>query len=131
MRRLLIDDALREACSRLRAHAHDPAHWYRLGKSTVVPGDMPEHVLSLPEGFRVVFSVTEAPEYRPRPFRHLSVSVDGPNYPHPIAVWTLADLLGFTGAEMTDAVVVGPGPWAMDIDKTEHCIVVQQPLEDA
>jgi hypothetical protein len=132
VRALVINDELREACERLRSYAHDPKHWYRLGKSTVVPGDVQEHVLVLPEGFRLVFSITDAPEHSPRPFRHMSLSVDGQNYPHPMVVWTLADLLGFTGAETTkDGTIVGSGPWAVAIDETEHCVVVQQPLEDA
>jgi hypothetical protein len=80
-------------------------------------------------GFRVVFTITHAPEHKPQPFRHLSISVPGKDYPNPMVVFTIAHHLGFTGATVEDDVATAPGKWGMATDDKEHCIVVQEPYE--
>jgi hypothetical protein len=137
MRPLVIDDVLRDHCAAVREYAERPENWYRpvqgntvLGDSYRVPGDRPEHVVRLSSGYRIVFSITHVPEHSRDPFRHLSVSVDGTGYPNPAVVWTIARLLGFTGADAVDGdVVQQPGPWGVALDEKEHCVVVQQPVE--
>lgn len=125
-RPLIIDDELRATCRRLRECAEDPARRYRPGQGRL-PGTMTEHCAVLFGGWKVFFTITEAPGHPP--FRHLTVSVPGTNLPNPMMVWTLATLLGFTGAQLNDGWVVGPGPWAMGVDEAERCLIVQQPLE--
>lgn len=130
MTRLLeLDDAFKAECKRLREHAENPKHWYVLGKTDFVPGDRPEYVIKTEFGYRLVFTITHAPDHKPEPFRHLSISVPGKNYPHPVAVWTIAHFLGFTGATVQDDAATEPGPWGIAIDEKEHCIVVQEPYK--
>jgi len=129
VRPLVIDDALKAECARLRIFAEDPKNWYVIGETKFVPGDRPEYVIRTAFGFRVVFTITHALEHRPEPIRHMTISVSGKNYPNPMVVFTLAHYLGFTGASVVNDVVPEPGPWAMAIDDGEHCIIVQQAYE--
>lgn len=129
MRSLVIDDDLRVRCADVRAFAERSENWYRYGQVDWIPGDRPEYVVRTLGGYRAVFTITYAPEQRPVPFRHLTVSVEGPSYPNPIVVWTIAKMLGFSGAEADDDVVATPGPWGVALDDAEHCVVVQQPVE--
>lgn len=130
MSMLVIDDALKAACDRVREHAHRIENWYRIPGSDWIPGDRPEHVIMTPTGQKIVFSVTFAPAHGPRPFRFLSVSTVSGRPPHPVLVWTIADLLGFTGAEREGDAVVGPGRWACGVNEDEQCVIVQEPIED-
>jgi len=132
LRPLVLDDAFKAECQRLRDFAADPKNWYVLGddmKPPFLPGDKPEYVLQTDFGYRVVLTITHVPTKKPKPFRHLSVSVPGDKAPHPIAVFTFAHHLGFTGATVTDDAVTEPGPWALAQDEDEGCIVVQQDYE--
>lgn len=130
MRVLTMTEELVASCDQLRAFVRQPENWYHVGMVDWVPGNRPEFVLELSGGFRVVLSVTVVPQ-APRPLLHMSMSVPGDRYPHPLAVWNMAHVLGFTGATMQDDLVIGPGAWAIAVNEEDHCIVVQQPLEDA
>jgi hypothetical protein len=130
-RPLVIDDALKAECRRLREFAEVPRNWYVVGKTTLVPGDKPEYVIETEFGFRVVFTITHAPFHKPDPFRHMSISVPGDKFPHPVVVWTIAHHLGFTGADVQDDVVLEPAEtWGVAMDRDERCMVVQQPYEE-
>jgi len=94
-----------------------------------VPGDRPEYVLRTETGYRVVFTITHAPGFRPEPFRHMTISIPGESYPHEDVVMTMAHQLGFTGAEADGDIVTRPGPWRIGIDEDERCVVVQQTYE--
>lgn len=128
---LVVDEELKTKCRELRTFAHREENWYHVPSSDWIPGDRPEYVLSLPTGQRIVYTVTHAPEHAPRPFRHLTISVGSGRLPHPIFVWTIADLLGFTEAIMEGDTPVGPGNWIVGVDDKEGCVIVQEPLEDA
>jgi hypothetical protein len=130
-RPLALDYDFKAECARLREFAEKQENWYVLGKTTVVPGDEPEYSFQTEFGFRVVFTITHAPEHKPQPFRHLSISVSGKDYPNPVAVYTIAHHLGFTGATVKDDVATEPGKWGMAVDDEEHCIVVQEPYDGA
>lgn len=122
-------EEVEETCDRLRDFVRQPCNWYRVGQVNWVPGDREEYVLDL-QGIRVVLSVTQVSEMI-RPFLHMTVSVSSGKYPHPLIVWNIAHLLGFTGATTNGEMVVAPGPWTMSLDEQQHCVVIQQPLEDA
>lgn len=57
-------------------------------------GARPEHVLMVPDGYHCVFSVEQVPDFGW--CRHLSVSVQGAQYPQVPPVVTLLPLFGFT-----------------------------------
>jgi hypothetical protein len=129
IRPLLLTDELRARCRRLQQFSEDPKNWYRFGEVEWVPGDRSEYVLDAGAGYKVVFTITYCPAVKPQPFRHMTISVPGPNYPHPEIVLLMANLLGFTGAELDRDIVVKPGPWGVAIDEDEGCVIVQQPYE--
>lgn len=129
IRPLVINDAFRAECRRLREFAEDPKNWYLFGEADWVPGDRPEYVLRTGAGYRVVFTITHAPQFRPEPFRHMTISIPGEGYPHSDVVLIMAHQLGFTGAEVDGDVVTRPGRWNVGVDEDEGCVVVQQPYE--
>ena len=129
VRPFVVDDALKEACRCLREHAEKTENWYVIGKSAWVPGDRPEYVVQTEFGFQFVFTITHVPEYSKLPYRHMTISVPGGRYPHNLVVWTVAHLLGFTGATVEDDIATEPGPWGIEVNENEGCVVVGQPWE--
>ncbi len=127
VRPLALDSDFKAECARLREFAEKPENWYAIGRTTVVPGDQPGYSFMSEFGFRVVFTITDAPDHIPQLFRHLSISVPSKDYPNPVVVYTIAHHLGFTGAIVKDDIATEPGRWGMAIDDKEHCIVVQEP----
>jgi hypothetical protein len=120
MRALIIDDLAKARVQKVRAHAEQKANWY-IPDSSMVPGNDPKFVAHL-DTYRCVFTITMAPKHPL--LRHLSISIPKKgSYPNPIAVWTIADLFGFTGYEGKGEPAKG---WAMAIVKEENCVVVQQ-----
>jgi hypothetical protein len=118
MRPLVIDEETRAKVCAVEEFAY--SNWYRPGQSELVPGDDPRHTVLL-NTYRCVFSYTKM---RSELFRHLSVSVPSAKYPHPYAVWTIAELFGFTG---WDGKSPGGAPdWLAQPNKEEHCITVAQ-----
>ena len=126
---LPMDDDTRGRLADLAARAATPENWYRPGEAAI-PGDLPlyrEQIGSL----KVVFTWTVDREGRPN--RHLSVSTIGRGLPHPMAVFTVAHLLGFTGAR-TDALGLVPlegvnKDWIVHHDKQANCIVLGEPID--
>lgn len=120
MRALVIDDNARAEVARVLAHAEK--HHYRSGQPP--PGDN-EHFVARLGTYRVVFSFTHADDMV---WRHLSVSISGARWPHPIAVFMIADLFGFTGYDPNVAGDKPPQGWAISTSDAEHCVVVAQPI---
>jgi len=104
---------------------------YHPFQSETIPGDDPRHVVTIPVGYRCVFSITVDPEGNH--WRHLSISVPRrEKYPHPFAAFTLAkELFGFSG---WDGKSETPPPlldWQMAIQKEDNCVVLAQELRKA
>lgn len=121
MRALVIDDAVQARVREILEHS--AGNWYRPGKSENPPGEDPRHVVML-NTYRCVFSYTDIHDCL---WRHLSVSVPSKNYPNPFAIYTIAELFGFTGWDGTSEKP--PADWLMDVNKIEHCVVVAQKTE--
>jgi hypothetical protein len=128
----VLDDGLRERCAALRRFAEQPEHWYRPG-ITPVPGTDRRHVVQSGD-VQACFSWTVAPFGL---LRHLSVSIRAWHEGHRTLyakdeyVFTLAHLLGFTGAE-PDArgIVMKPAPtWRTGMQPEEGTVVVQELIE--
>lgn len=90
----------------------------------VVPGNIPQHILTWETGYRAVFSLTASAG---RLWRHLTLSVPSDQYPSPEAVKAIALLFGFTPEPIGKSGF--PVSWGLEINKTEHCIVVVEKTE--
>ena len=125
MRPLVIDNEVKERIAQLLKFAK--GNIYRPGLSENPPGDDARHVLNIFKGFRAVFSFTEDPEGGL--YRHLSISINGPTYPNPIAAFMIADAFGFTGwkLEMGERP---PEDWMGNADQEDHCITLFQKVPD-
>jgi hypothetical protein len=119
---LFLGEEVEQRIFDIVAHASNPLHWYRPGKSDWVPGDKPEYVL-LSGDTKAVFSWTETTEV----FRHLSVSVKTPGkYPDPIVVWTLAHKFGFQGVTPDpQGIVHSPSStWSCGTNQDFECVTL-------
>jgi hypothetical protein len=119
---LFLNEGVEQRIFDIVAHASNPLHWYRPGKSDWVPGDKPEYVL-LSGDTKAVFSWTETTAV----FRHLSVSVRTPGkYPDLTVVWTLAHKFGFQGATPDkDGFVHKPSPtWGCGSSQAHECVTL-------
>jgi len=124
MRVLTIDDDQRTAIKHLVNFARQPDAWYKPGRSRWIPGDNPQYVLHV-DSYRCVFTYTLMLEGTV--YRHLSLSVPGKAYPHPLATKIIADMFGFTGSREAAPDDPGFGPdWLLDMHEDENCIVVAQ-----
>jgi hypothetical protein len=123
MRPLVLDNETRKHIGEVLTFAKE--NHYRPGLSENVPGDDARHVVAIFKGYWAVFSFTEGPDGGL--YRHLTVSVDGPNYPSPLAAFTIAEAFGFTGwtLEMGEKL---PGDWMGDVNKEDHCVTIIQPV---
>ena len=121
MRALVINNNTRKEAAQLMAFAR--RNIYRPGPGAVTPGDDPHFVMRIKMGYRCVFTYTAQDAHL---FRHLSISVNGPNYPHPAAIGAIAELFEFTGAGATADIAKGnfPPTWMLHINEQEHCIVL-------
>ena len=124
MRPLVIDETARARVHEVETFAF--ANWYRPGQSENPPGDDSRHVVEL-NTYRCVFSYTLAPD--DELWRHLSISVPSKNFPHPFAVFTIAELFGFTGWD--GKTIEAPEDWMVATHKVEHCVVAAQKVPDA
>jgi len=123
MRALVIDEAARTEVRKIIAYAEKPENWYLVGEGgkvalESVPGNSPQHC-STWNTFKCVFSFTKTPK---GVFRHLSISVDGPNYPNVYAVYIIATEFGFDGWDGKSDEP--PADWLVYMNEHEHCIVV-------
>jgi hypothetical protein len=124
MRPLIIDKEAERRIAEVVKFAR--GNVYRPGLSENAPGDDARHVVEIFKGFRAVFSFTEGPDWV---YRHLTVSVDSPSYPNPIATFTIADAFGFTGWKLE----MGEQPasdWMGDVNRKDHCVTLLQPVKD-
>jgi hypothetical protein len=127
----VVDDDVRARIADLRAFAEQREHWYIPGK-TGVPGLDRRHVVHAGD-VQACFSWTVRPD-NGRVIRHLTASVrawhEGNRNAYPLdsAVWTLAHLLGFTGATASDKGLVRERSptWAVGINEDEGCVIVQE-----
>lgn len=118
VRALIIDAEARVRISRVLDYAEE--HHYH-PDTDPIPGDNEEFVCTL-RTFRCVFTYTVM---RGRVWRHLSISIPSKNYPHPLAVFTIATEFGFTGWDGNTCDRIPEG-WAARVDKNEHCVTVIQ-----
>lgn len=136
MRPLLIDDNVKAAVENVVAWATRPDHYYEVDKRPrpAPPGDDPHHVVFIPHGFRVVFSITRADR---KLWRHISISIPTEKWPHPMACMSIAELFGFTGFCLEDCekeYAAGsrrdpiPDGWLIAKDDNDHCITIAQEL---
>lgn len=128
LRPLIIGPDEKQRIEHLIKFASDRDHWYRIGESDWVPGDMPEYGLDL-WTYRCVFTWTVN---RGTVLRHLSVSVPAAGkFPRPFAAFTIAEQFGFTGWDGLREEM--PEGWAGHVDKDALVpnIVLVQPVEGA
>ncbi len=110
----------------LKATAEQTCNWYIVGTSPCPPGDLPRHVIDLSQ-MKCVFSITvmDSPTGH-QTYRHASFSLpyaaEGKT-PNPIAIFTVARMLGFTGGELCPTgdgaleVVLSPAKhWQMGVE---------------
>lgn len=124
MHHLLLDN-LAERATRIRRFAEDPANHYIPGKTPWHRGDRPEVQLTN-ETLKAVFTITIDPTSG-EVYRHLTASVaNTAKYPHPVAVFTLAHALGFSGVTPNeDGVVHDPAShWKAGMHPTERGVVM-------
>ncbi len=124
---LVIDDDFRAEVMRVLEYASMPANYYVLATAKVPPGDVGEYLMRTGD-YKVVYSVTVAEGGM---WRHMTVSLQrgDAEYPSPTAVFTIAHMFGFTGADVQDGFVTEPaGTWRFNINRKDHCIVVVEAL---
>jgi hypothetical protein len=120
VRPFIVDDELRSRIQAIKAYAS--LHPYIPGE-TIVPGDLPEHVLNTDFGYRAVFSYTRTPKGFYRDFS-FSVEESG-KYPNEFVTYTLATLFGFTGWD-GETIVPPPPSWMLAIDLHYDAIRIVQ-----
>lgn len=127
MAQVLLLNAALERAKEIVAFAEQSANWYRVGKSTWIPGNRPEYVLNNKGNVRAVFSFTWISD--DEVYRHLTISAPRA-LPNPIFVWTLAHAFGFKGAKVDpEGLVQRPSvTWNFGFNEDEGCIVVQERL---
>lgn len=121
---ILLDiSKARTRAQEIEAFAKRPENWYHPGKTAFVPGDRLEFVL-LSGTVRAVFTWTQSEDGDVH--RHLSISTMARGYPHPIVVWTLANMFGFTGVTADDqGIVHSPaGSWVYAPNDVERCVTI-------
>jgi hypothetical protein len=124
IRPLVVDDAARQKVKRIVDYALDPAHWYRPGKDSRVPGNDPHFVAHL-DTYRCVFTITDGPQGA---FRHLTISIPSEQYANVFVAYTIAELFGFTGWDGKSFDL--PESWFANANKDEHCVVLCQPYAE-
>ena len=127
---LIFDERLKADIRRVRAYAERNKHWYNPDvASQKPPGDNKKHTLKTGT-HRVVFSWTRKDL---QVFRHMSISTGrvAGKFPQPVSAFTMAHLLGFTGADVDEhGLVMTPGPkWQTMPRPKENCIVVIQEID--
>lgn len=124
MHALTIDDESRQATKRLVDFAAKRENWYDPLNDDWFPGQKEEYTLVLNDHFRICFSYTVSPEKDRQLYRHMTISVPGEGMPHPIAVFTIARMLGFTGAGDSPVVVNAPSHWVVGPSPTEDGVIL-------
>jgi hypothetical protein len=129
MRRLIINEEVKDAVARCLVHAMKYENFFTPG-SGWIPGESPDHVVHIPDGNRCVFTYTLKDGSL---FRQLSVSVDHPNlYPSPEATVVIARLFGFNGGRDGDldmAKRIELDHWLVTTNKDEHSVLLTQEMK--
>jgi hypothetical protein len=120
LRVLVIDDDARKEAARVIGYAE--ANHYSPERAEQVPGNNPNFVAEFGT-FRAVFTYTQV--CVGCLYRHLSISIPGLGYPHPAAVFMIAELFGFTGWD-GKTIDAAPDGWILEIHQEEDCIVLAQ-----
>ncbi|HVI10188.1 MAG TPA: hypothetical protein VND65_18000 [Candidatus Binatia bacterium] len=127
MRPLLIDSNVQAAIKVVRDFAERPENYYIVGAGGFTtqrpPGDDPRHVVHIPKGFRVVYSITKATAEGGKLYRHISISVDSGKWSNPIAAWMICDEFGFPGWTVSNGEVPA-GNWIFHLDEQSRAVVV-------
>jgi hypothetical protein len=97
MRALVLNDEIRGEIGRIVKHAKENPVPLAVIKEIMAGnaspvGDNPQHVCTIPVGYRAVFSIEEHPGGW---MRHISISVPGGKLPHPAAIESIAKEFGF------------------------------------
>lgn len=124
----ILGKKTRRQLSELAARAAVPANWYRPGPGAAVPGDLAKYTEYIGT-CRIAFSWTV--DRTGKPWRHLSISTYLGGLPDPTIVFTVAEMLGFTGAVVdVHGFVTAEGAkdagWAVHHDERANAIVVAQ-----
>lgn len=102
-RAYVFDRSARERIAAVKRVAENVFNWYIAGHSDQEPGDRPQHVFEI-GGVKCVFSITLYKGIAGwQHYRHASFSLPQPSgekTPNPIAIFTIAHLLGLTGGEI-------------------------------
>jgi hypothetical protein len=128
MRALMIGPDEKTAIDKLVAFAMEPDHFFVPGNG-IVPGDNPDYVTHVPDGFRCVFTFTK---HKNKLFRHLTVSVTGSKLPSPEACIMLAREFGFTAGSDNFNLIerMEKDRWMVSQGaEGENCIAIVQPVE--
>ena len=82
------------------------------------------------QAHKVVFTVTQMGDLA---CRHMSISVSGGLYPHPVIIYTICTLLGFTGGKYENGITAGPGEdWSiLNMHTPRKCAIVAQEFDAA
>jgi hypothetical protein len=124
----VLDEFAQAGIKRVLRHAMAPQHWYRPKKDARIPGDDPQFVAHIRDGYRCVFTITQT---EGTIFRHLTISVPSEDkYPNIVAAFLIAQEFGFVGWDGKTIDVLPPG-WMGDVNKVDHCITLVQPYEVA
>lgn len=116
----MIDNAARAKAMKVIAHAN--AHPFDPGVDAWVPGDIPDFA-EMFDAYRVVFTFSRVGNQL---WRHMSVSAPGGLYPSLMAIFTLAELFGFTGWNQ-EAIKQMPEDWlAIVFDDPPHVVLIQE-----
>lgn len=125
LRALLIDDKARAKVAQVvryaESHPYEPT-MDAPEDSPDVPGDNP-HCICYLNSYRCVFSYTKV---HGETFRDLSISVPGDKWPNPFAVWTIAELFGFSGWDQQSEQP--PQDWMVAKDRILAAVRVAQKI---
>ena len=128
MRPLVIGPEVQKAANELVSFASKRENWFdpRIHKWT--PGDRSEYTIAF-NTYRCCFTYTVGKNESVH--RMLSISVPGKDYPNIIAVWTIAEMMGFTGGKkVNDTMMDRATDWVVYIEQATHAVVVAQQIHD-
>jgi hypothetical protein len=123
---LVLDEETNARVKKLRDFAETPENYHLIGPGGTqasIPGDNPNFVTWLKDGFRVVFTITKADDGL---WRQLSISVHPANkkYANPFAAFTIAKLFGFTGWDEKTEIL--PPDWLGRQETKVHAVMLAQ-----
>ena len=127
MRPLVISPEVQHAASELVSFASKRENWFDPRVHKWIPGDRPEYTIAF-NTYRCCFTYTVGKGEIV--FRMVSVSVPGTSYPNPLAVWSIAEMLGFTGGVKVHDTIMEPSKeWIVYAEEAVQAIVVAQKLD--